>query len=184
MQVHHHVRGGNVLATAKARFHARIQGLLLSALASACGREAGSGADGWEFKVDTVRQTAWLRAVGKEARKDEAPNKAAILSFDCLPGQRSITIMTEQALRQGSTEARVQLDASRPRRIPAFAGTTASSGQVVLTISPDSMLTLLTGHQRATIEYTDGAGSSRTTAEFPLLGLEKYRAPFLRACAD
>ncbi len=175
-----------MLATAKARFHARARGPLLSALAfaAACGREAGSGADGWEFKVDTARQTAWLRAVGKEGRKDETPNKAAILSFDCLPGHRSTTIMTEQALRQGSTEARVQLDAGRARRIPAFAGTTASSGQVVLTISPDSMLTLLTGHQRATIEYTDGAGSSRTTAEFPLLGLEKYRAPFLRACAD
>ena len=177
-----------MLATAKARFHARARGPLLSALAlalaAACGREAGSGAGGWEFKVDTARQTAWLRAVGKEGRKDEAPNKAAILSFDCRPGQRSITIMTEQALRQGSTEARLLLDARRPRRIPAFAGTTASSGQVVLTISPDSMLTLLTGHQRATIEYTDGAGSSRTTADFPLMGLEKYRASFLRACAD
>jgi hypothetical protein len=175
-----------VLATAKARFRARARGPILSALAlaAACGPDAGSGTETWEFKVDTARRTAWLRAVGKEGPRDEAPTKAVILSFDCLPGQRTVTVMTEQALRQGSTEARVRLDANRPRRIPAFAGTTASSGQVVLTMSQDSMLTLLTGHQRATIEYADGAGSSRTTAEFPIAGLEKYRGPFLRACAD
>ena len=175
-----------MLATAKARFLARAPGPILSVLllATACGRDAGSGSGAWEFKVDPARRTAWLRAVGKEGAPDETRTKEVILSFDCLPGQRSTTIMTEQPLRQGSTDARVQLDASRPRRIPAFAGTTASSGQVVLTMSQDSMLKLLSGHQRATIEYADGAGSSRTTAEFPVAGLEQYRARFLRACAD
>ena len=175
-----------MLATAKARFLARAPGPILSVLvlAAACGRDAGSGTGAWELKVDTARRTAWLRAVGKEGARDEARTKEVILSFDCLPGQRSTTIMTGQSLRQGSTEARVQLDTDRPRRIPAFAGTTASSGQVVLTISQDSMLKLLSGHQRATIEYADGAGSSRTTAEFPVAGLERYRARFQRACAD
>jgi hypothetical protein len=174
-----------VLATAKARFLARAPGpmLLVLVLATACRRDDGSeGA--WELKVDTGRRIAWLRAVGKEGARDEPRTKEVILSFDCLPGQRSTTIMTEQSLRQGSTDARVQLDADRPRRIPAFAGTTASSGQVVLTMSQDSMLKLLSGHQRATIDYADGAGSSRTTAEFPVAGLERYRARFLRACAD
>jgi len=174
-----------VLATAKARFLGRAPGPILSVLvlAAACGRDASrNGA--WELKVDTARRTAWLRAVGKEGARDETRAKEVILSFDCLPGQRSTTIMTGQSLRQGSTEARVQLDAGKPRRITAFAGTTASSGQVVLTMSQDSMLRLLSGHERATIEYADGAGSSRTTAEFPVAGLERYRARFQRACAD
>lgn len=150
----------------------------------ACAGDAGSAAGNWEFKADTARQTSWLRAVGREGPKDGARTKEVILSFDCLPGQRSSTIMTEQALRQGSTDARLQVDASRPRRIPAFAGTTSSSGQVVLTISQDSILTLLRGHQRATFQYADGAGSSHTIAEFAIEGLEKYREPFLASCAD
>ena len=91
--------------------------------------------------------------------------------------------MTGQALRQGSVETRLQVDADPPRRIPGFAGTTASGGQVVLTIPQDSVLAILSGRQRAVIEYADGAGSSRTTAEFPIAGLEKYREPFLAACA-
>jgi hypothetical protein len=153
-------------------------------LLAACGADAGTGAGHWEFKADTARQTSWLRAVGKEGPKGGARTKEVILSFDCLPGQRSSTIMTEQALRQGSTDARLQVDAGRPRRIPGFAGTTSSSGQVVLTISQDSILTLLTGHQRATFEYADGAGSSRTIAEFSIAGLERYREPFLGSCAD
>jgi hypothetical protein len=173
------MRRGNVLTLAKAR-----PMLAALALAAACGPEAGSGADNWEFQADTARQTSWLRAVGREGPRDGARTKEVILSFDCLPGQRSSTIMTEQALRQGSTDARLQVDASRPRRIPGFAGTTSSSGQVVLTIPQDSILTLLRGHQRATIEYADGAGSSHTIAEFPLEGLEKYREPFLASCAD
>jgi hypothetical protein len=175
-----------VLARANARFLARARRPLpaIVALAVACAGDGRSGPGNWEFKVDTAGQTAWLRAVGQEGPRDGARNKAVILSFDCLPGQRSSTIMTEQSLRQGSTEARLQLDGSRPRPIPGFAGTTASSGQVVLTMSQDSVLRLLLGHQRATIEYADGAGSSKTIAEFPIAGLEQYRAPFLKACAD
>jgi hypothetical protein len=52
-----------------------------------------------------------------------------------------------------------------------------------LTIPQDSLLAALGGHQRAMIEYADGAGSSRTTAEFPLAGLETYRERFLASCA-
>jgi hypothetical protein len=37
----------------------------------------------------------------------------------------------------------------------------------------------LSRHQRAVIEYVDGAGSSKTIAEFSIAGLEKYRGPFL-----
>ena len=54
---------------------------------------------------------------------------------------------------------------------------------MALTVRHDSLLAALGGHERAVIEYADGAGSSRTTAEFPLIGLEKLRAPFLAACA-
>ena len=160
-------------------------------LMAACGGSDGRSTDTWQFKVDTSRsetdgtphQTSWLRAVGREGPRGEARTEAVILSFDCLPGNTSSTIMTEQALRQGSVETRLQVDGGPPRRIPGFAGTTASSGQVVLTIPQDSMLALLSGHQQATIEYADGAGSSRTIAEFPIAGLERYRAPFLAACA-
>jgi hypothetical protein len=91
--------------------------------------------------------------------------------------------MTDQALRQGSVEVQLKLDADPPRRIPGFAGTTPTGGQLVLTIPQDSVLALLSGHQRATVEYADGAGSSRTTAVFPVAGLEKHREPFLAACA-
>jgi hypothetical protein len=159
-------------------------------LVAACGgRDAGSGA--WQFKVDTtraqtdgsVRQTSWLRAVGKEGAEGTAQTDPVLLSFDCFPGNTSSTIMTDQALRQGSVETRLKVDADPPRRIPGFAGTTASGGQVVLTIPQDSILRLLSGHQLVTIEYADGAGSSKTTAVFPVAGLEKYREPFLAACA-
>jgi hypothetical protein len=145
----------------------------------------------WEFKVDTVRSdsggpvrsTAWLRAAGKEGPQGEPQSKAVILSFDCLPGHTSSTIMTDQALRQGSVKVQLRLDADRPHRLPGFAGTTASGGQLVIMVPQDSMLALLSGHQRATVEYEDGAGSSRSTAVFSLAGLEKYRAPLLAACA-
>jgi hypothetical protein len=161
-------------------------------LLAACGGcDAGSGTDAWKFKVDTIRsenggsirQTSWLRTVGKEGPKGAARTEAVILSFDCFRGNARSTIMTVQALRQGSVETRLKVDATPPRRIPGFAGTTASGGQVVLTIPQDTMLTILSGHQQATIEYADGAGSSKTTAEFPVAGLQKYRAPFLAACA-
>jgi hypothetical protein len=93
------------------------------------------------------------------------------------------TIMTDQALRQGSVQVQLRLDADPPRRLPGFAGTTATGGQLVLTVPQDSVLALLSGHRRATIEYADGAGSSKSTAVFSVAGLEKFRAPFLAACA-
>jgi hypothetical protein len=160
-------------------------------LLMACGgREAGSGAGSWQFKVDTtrsetgggVRETPWLRVIGQEGPEGATETRPVVLSFDCLPHNAISTIMTDQALRQGSAEARLTLDAGKPRRIPGFAGTTPSGGQLVLTIPQDSMLALLSRHQRARIEYVDGAGSSRTIAEFPLAGLEKYREPFRAAC--
>jgi hypothetical protein len=176
--------------------HTRSPGLTLRAalsavvLVAACGgRDAGSGAGSWQFKVDTtrtdgsVRETSWLRAVGKEHPEGAAGANAVIFSFDCVGDKAISTIMTDQALRQGSVKVRLTVDAGSPRRIPGFAGTTSSGGQVVLTIPQDSMLVLLTGHQRALIEYADGAGSSKTIAEFPIAGLEKYRGPFLAACA-
>ncbi|MCI0411145.1 MAG: hypothetical protein L0191_21695 [Acidobacteria bacterium] len=172
------------------RLPATLSAILVLA---ACGdRDAGSGSDAWQFNVDTirseidgsVRQTSWLRTVGKEGPEDAARTKAVILSFDCLPGNASSTIMTDQALRQGSVETRLRVDTNPPRLIPGFAGTTPTSGQVVLTISQDSLLAILDGHQRAIIEYSDGAGSSRTVAEFPVAGLEQYRGSFLAACAE
>ena len=173
------------------RDSARLRATLATLLVSACGgRDADAGP--WQFEVDTVRsetgggirQHSWLRAVGKEGPEGKSRTQAVILSFDCFPGNASSTIMTQQALRQGSVDTRVTLDAAPPRRIPAFAGTTPTGGQVVLTIPQDSVLAILSGHQRAVIEYADGAGSFRTVAEFPLTGLEKYRRPFLAACAE
>ena len=160
-------------------------------MADCGGRDAGSGTGAWEFNVDTtrsetdgsVRETAWLRTVGKEGSKGAAETRAVILRFDCFGDNAISTIVTDQALRQGTVETRLTVDANSPRRIPGFAGTTSSGGQVVLTIPQDSMLVLLSGHQRALIEYVDGAGSSRTIAEFPVAGLERFREPFLAACA-
>lgn len=160
-------------------------------LAACGGRDGGAGAGAWEFKVDTAPsgtdgsggETARLRAVGQEGPEGAAPTKAVILSFDCLGDKAISTIMTDQALRQGSAETRLTVDGASPRSIPGFAGTTASGGQVVLTIPQDSLLGLLSGHQRARIEYADGAASSRTVAEFPVAGIERYRDSFLAACA-
>jgi hypothetical protein len=159
-------------------------------LVAACGgRGAGSSKGAWQFKVDTtrsdgsVRETSWLRAMGKEHPEGAAGANPVILSFDCIGDKAISTIMTDQALRQGSVKIRLTVDAESPRRIPGFAGTTSSGGQVILTIPQDSMLGLLSGHQRALIEYADGAGSSRTIAEFPVAGLGRARGPFLTACA-
>ncbi len=147
-----------------------------------CGkRDAEPGAGDWEFKAG---RTSWLRVVGQEGPEGKPRTKPVILSFDCLPDNAASTIMTDQSLRQGTAEARVTVDRNPPLTLPAFAGTTASGGQVVLTISQDSLLGLLGGHQRAVIEYADGAGSSRTTAEFPVAGVETYRDRFLAACAE
>ena len=160
-------------------------------LAACGGGDAASGAGGWQLKVDTTRSgadssaraTSSLRVIGQERPEGAAETKAAVLSFDCFKDNALSTIMTDQALRQGTAEARLTLDAGKPRRIPGFAGTTPSGGQLVLKIPQDSMLALLSRHQHASIEYVDGAGSSKTVAEFALAGLEKYRAPFLAACA-
>jgi hypothetical protein len=161
-------------------------------LAAGCGeREATLQAGAWQFKVDTVasqdggsaRQKSFLRVVGQEGPEGDPRTKPVILSFDCLPDQASTTIMTDQALRQGSVEAKVTVDGGSALQVPGFAGTTPSGGQVVLTIRQDSLLATLGGHERAIVEYADGAGSSHSTAEFPLAGLEKFREAFLAACA-
>ena len=122
------------------------------------------------------------------SRETEGPRggpqtKAVVLSFDCLPGHTSSAIMTDQALRQGSVEVQLRLDADPPRRLPGFVGTTPTGGQLVLTVPQDSVLALLGGRQLATIEYEDGAGSSKSTAVFSVAGLQKLKAPFLAACA-
>ena len=161
-------------------------------LVAACGsRDVDSGTGAWQFTVDTARsetedsahETSSLRTVGKEHPEGAAGASAVILSFDCFGDKAITTILTDQALRQGTVETRLTIDARSPRRIPGFAGTTPSGGQVVLTIPQDSMLALLSGHRRVRIEYADGAGSSRTIAEFPVAGLEKRRAQFSAACA-
>ena len=160
-------------------------------LLTACGgHDSGSVAGSWQLTVDTTRSeadsggrpTSSLRVVGQERPDGAAEGKPVVLSFDCFRDNAISTIMTDQALRQGTAEAQVTLDAGKPRKIPGFAGTTPSGGQLVLTIRPDSLLALLSGHQRARIEYVDGAGSSKTVAEFPLAGLEKVREPFRAAC--
>lgn len=158
--------------------------VLVAVALPACDRGEDPDAGAWEFKVDTVAsgQTAWLRVVGREGPEGEPRAREVILSFDCLPDDRPSTIMTEQALRQGSVEASLLLDGGPPRRLPGFAGTTPSGGQVVLRIRQDSLLKLLTGRRLAVFEYSDGAGTSQTTAEFPLEGLEVYRERLLRAC--
>ena len=178
-----------------------IPGLTLRAALSAfvfvvgCGdRDANTATGTWQFKVDTsrsetdgsVRESAWLRTSGTEhpqASPASPGTKPAILSFDCFGDDAITTIITDQALRQGSTETQLTVDAAKPRRIDGFAGTTPSGGQVVLTISQDSMLALLAGHQRAIIEYADGAGSSKTIAEFSVGGLETHRGVFRAECA-
>jgi hypothetical protein len=166
-------------------------GAMMSAvtfLGACTGGDRGSGSSAWEFSADaersgTAASNTWLRAVGQEGAEGEPRTEAVILSLDCLPEDRTSTIMTKQALRQGTAEVRLRVDAEPPQRLPAFAGTTPSGGQVVLTIPQDSVLALLRGHQRATFEYADGAGSSKTTAEFPVAGLEQYQERFLAACA-
>lgn len=161
-----------------------------AAVLTACGgSEPEPGAGAWQFKVDTVRfedgarQAAYLRVVGQEGPEGEPRSKPVILSFDCRPEQEGTTIMTEQALRQGSAEVRVTVDQKPGVELSGFAGTTPSGGQVALTTPLDSLFALLGGGTRAVVEYADGAGSSRTAAEFPVAGLGTYRERFLAACA-
>ena len=159
----------------------------VAALAALGGCASGSnkGEGPWEFQVDSgggAPTAAWLRSVGQEGPPGDSLTRSAMLSLDCRADHVGVTILTEQALRQGSTEVGLTLDAGRPRKLPAFAGTTPTGGQVALTAPLDSVLDLLSGHQQATIEYADGAGSSRTTAVFPVAGLEALRGRFLAAC--
>lgn len=153
-------------------------------LVAACGgRDADAGAGGWQFTVDTTGASSSLQVVGTEQRDGAAETAPVVLRFDCLQRNALSTIMTDQALRQGSASARVTVDSGAARRIPGFAGTTSSGGQLVLRISQDSMLGMLSGHRRARVEYEDGAGSSRAVAEFSIGGLEQYRGRFVAACA-
>jgi hypothetical protein len=167
---------------------ARCAGRVLSAalalaIVGACSRGSGGVREGaWELKVDTAGSTAWLRGTGKEGPAGKPPAAAAILSFDCRADHTGATIMTEQALRQGTTEVALSLDGDRARTLPGFAGTTSTGGQVVLTAALDSALGLFLRGDTATVEYADGAGSSKTTAVFPLEGLEAFRDRFLAAC--
>ena len=178
------------LGSEAASLRSIVWALLVVAAESGCGgRDKGAGAGAWEFKVDTLesgsggtRQTAWLRVVGQEGPEGKPRDTPVILSFDCLPDDAPSTIMTEQALRQGSAETRLTVDGKPPLELAAFAGTTPSGGQVVLRVPQDSVLGALAGGRRALIEYADGAGSSQTTAEFPIGGLETYRERFLSAC--
>ena len=178
---------GRVLLEAKptVRFTVWLAGLLLAACG---GRETGGD---WTLRVDTVRAgadrgtrfTASLRADGKEGAEGAAPTHAVVLSFDCFGENTTVAIMTDQALRQGSTEVRLSVDSAPPRKIKGFAGTTNTGGKVLLTITQDSLLAWFNGHRRAIVNYADGAGSYKTTAEFPIGGLERHRASFLAACA-
>jgi hypothetical protein len=167
-------------------------GLSTLAIVVACtGKTSGAGEGEWELGADSVRSEGEadvravprLRVVGREGAEGAPQTEAVVLSFDCLPGHPISTIMTDQKLRQGSVDATLTLDAGQPHTLPGFAGTTPSGGQLVFTISQDSMLALLRGHQRATIEYSDGAGSSRSTAVFSVAGLDKYLAQFQATCA-
>jgi hypothetical protein len=161
-----------------------LAGLFLAA----CGGPDAAG--DWTMRVDTVnagaarapRTTASLRTNGKEGPDGEAPTHDVVLSLDCFGDNATVAIMTNQALRQGSTDVRVSLDSAPPRRIKGFAGTTSTGGKVLLTIAQDSLLSWLSGHRHATVRYADGAGSYKTTAEFPVGGLERHRAAFLAAC--
>jgi hypothetical protein len=161
-----------------------LAGLLLAG----CGGRDTHG--DWTMRVDTVRAgaetgartTASLRADGKEGPEGAAPTHAVVLSLDCFGDNATVAIMTDQALRQGSVDVRMSVDSAPPRTIKGFAGTTSTGGKVLLTIAQDSLLAWLNGHRRASVTYADGAGSYKTTAEFPVGGIEQHRASFLAAC--
>ena len=120
--------------------------------------------------------------MGQEGPRGEPQKTSVVLSLDCRADHTGATILTPQSLRQGSVEAELSLDGGPARRIPASPGRRATSGQLVLTVSLDSVLALLSGHQRASLDYEDGAGSSKTTAVFPIAGVEARRAEFIAAC--
>src|SRR5262249_52539608 len=141
-----------------------LAGLLLAACG---GRDMGSD---WTMRVDTVQAggqagtptTAALRANGQGGAEGAAPAHHGGLSLDCFGDNATVAIMTNQALRQGSTEVRLSVDGAAPRTLKAFAGTTSTGGKVLLTIPQDRLLTWLSGHRRAIVDYADGAGSYKT----------------------
>ena len=172
----------------------RISSLLAgAAVLAACHSGDGTGGSDWTMKVDTTNAgsvpsrsstTASLRTNGKEGPEGEAPTHDVVLSLDCFGDNATVGIMTDQAVRQGSAEVRVSVDSAPARKVKAFAGTTETGGKVLLTIGQDSLLRWLSGHRRATVHYADGAGSYKTTASFPIAGLERHRAAFLAACGS
>lgn len=156
-------------------------------LAACDRRDAGSD---WTLQVDTVqtsaasgnRVTASLRASGKEGPEGGAATHPVALSLDCFGDNATVAIMTDQALRQGSTDVRMSVDGGPSRKVKGFAGTTKTGGKVLLQIAQDSLLARLSGHWHAVLHYADGAGSYKTTAEFPIAGLVRQEAAFLAAC--
>lgn len=178
------------------RFPLRRAGLLLTArsflgvaglLLAACGRRDTGD---WTMRVDTLRSgadparvAASLRTNGKEGPEGAARTHDVVLSLDCFGDNATVAIMSDQALRQGSTDVRMSVDGARPRTIKGFAGTTTTGGKVLLTITQDSLMAWLNGHRRAVVNYADGAGSYQTTAEFPIVGVQRHRARFLAVCA-
>ncbi|MGN6390708.1 MAG: hypothetical protein ACTHM9_00475 [Gemmatimonadales bacterium] len=167
--------------------HFAALGLAALALAACGNRDTGSD---WTMRVDTVRTglprgartTASLRSSGKEGPEGEAPSHPVVLSLDCFGDNATVAIMTDQALRQGSTDVRMSVDSAPVRTIEGFAGTTSTGGKVLLKISQESLLARLSGHRRVAVHYADGAGSYKTAAVFPIGGLERQRAAFLSAC--
>ena len=92
----------------------RLAGLLVAGLLPvACGGRESGGA--WTMRVDTLpagaapgtHTAASLRTNGKEGPEGEAPTHAVVLSLDCFHDNATVAIMTDQALRQGSTDVRV-----------------------------------------------------------------------------
>ena len=107
--------------------------LIAIAILAACGGR-GKAEGPWEFKVDSsagAKPAASLRSVGQEGPRGEPQKNPVVLSLDCRADHTGATILTQQSLRQGSVDAEMTLDAAKARKIPGFAGTTGSSGQLV-----------------------------------------------------
>src|SRR5262245_41142643 len=161
----------------------RCVALAALALLAACGDGQAQGPGAFKvYRATGGHPAAWLRSEGQEGPRGEPRKAPVVLSLDCRADHTGATILTQQSLRQGSVSAELTLDSDKARKIPGFAGTTGTSGQLVLTISLDSALALLAGHRQATLDYEDGAGSSKTTAVFPIAGLEAHGAEFVAAC--
>jgi hypothetical protein len=66
--------------------------------------------------------------------------------------------------------------------VKGFADTTKTGGKVLLQIAQDTLLARLSGHRHAVLHYADGAGSYKTTAEFPIAALDRQGDAFLAVC--